>query len=116
MVHTVCKDDVEKMATHTLQLNIFMLRNMPYNNAYCTHTQACPCVSGIGMLLWIPLFSPYICTGIMHLTDSLFRGCECILRKCPHMLNVRKPDGYGPLHLASLNGNYECAKYIIEQV
>ena len=47
---------------------------------------------------------------------SQCRGCELILRKYPHLINVCKPDGFGPLHLASINGDYSLVKFLLEQV
>ena len=38
------------------------------------------------------------------------------MKKHPKLLNVRKDDGYGPLHLACLNDNYSTVKFLLEQV
>ena len=38
------------------------------------------------------------------------------MKKHPKLLNVRKEDGYGPLHLACLNDNYSVVKFLLQQV
>ena len=38
------------------------------------------------------------------------------MKKHPKLLNVRKEDGYGPLHLACLHDNYSVLKFLLQQV
>ena len=47
---------------------------------------------------------------------SFCRAVEQFIRKCPAHINIKKDDGYTPLHLAALNDHLDALTVLLESV
>lgn len=47
---------------------------------------------------------------------SHFRAASLIVSKAADLANIRKDDGFAALHLAALNGHYNVARALVEEV
>ena len=52
----------------------------------------------------------------MFSVASCFRAASLIVSKAADLANIRKDDGFAALHLAALNGHYNVARALVEEV
>jgi ankyrin repeat protein len=48
-------------------------------------------------------------------TSYFSSATENILAKCPNLVDIKKDDGFGALHLAALNGHCDVADILLEK-